>query len=40
VHAGRCGLLLVNFLCDLVRTHTGPDGTTTRLYLGPVTGNR
>lgn len=30
--AGR-GLLLVNHLADLVRMHTGPDGTTIRLYL-------
>jgi anti-sigma regulatory factor (Ser/Thr protein kinase) len=29
------GLRLVNYLCDLVRTHTGAAGTTTRLYLGP-----
>jgi hypothetical protein len=32
------GLVLVHLLCDLVRTHTTPTGTTTRLYmrLGPV----
>lgn len=30
--SGR-GLLLVHHLADLVRTHTGPDGTTTRVYL-------
>jgi anti-sigma regulatory factor (Ser/Thr protein kinase) len=27
------GLLLVNFLCDLVRIHTGSQGTAVRLYL-------
>jgi anti-sigma regulatory factor (Ser/Thr protein kinase) len=27
------GLLLVNHLADLVRVHTGPDGTTVRIYL-------
>lgn len=27
------GLLLVNHLADLVRQHTGPDGTTIRLHL-------
>lgn len=27
------GLLLVNFLCDLVRIHTGSEGTAVRLYL-------
>jgi anti-sigma regulatory factor (Ser/Thr protein kinase) len=27
------GLLLVNLLADLVRVHTGPAGTTVRLYL-------
>ncbi|WP_307795976.1 sensor histidine kinase [Amycolatopsis sp. 195334CR] len=26
------GLLMVNFLSDLVRVHTGPDGTQTRIY--------
>jgi anti-sigma regulatory factor (Ser/Thr protein kinase) len=30
--SGR-GLLLVQHVADLVRTHTGPDGTTTRVYL-------
>ncbi|MFG2357694.1 anti-sigma factor RsbA family regulatory protein [Streptomyces sp. NPDC048521] len=30
---GGRGLLLVNLLSDLVRTHTGPDGTTIRCYL-------
>jgi anti-sigma regulatory factor (Ser/Thr protein kinase) len=30
--AGR-GLLMVNHLADLVRLHTGPDGTTVRAYL-------
>nr|WP_147201215.1 anti-sigma factor RsbA family regulatory protein [Pseudonocardia asaccharolytica] len=30
--SGR-GLLMVHHLADLVRTHTGPDGTTTRAYL-------
>jgi anti-sigma regulatory factor (Ser/Thr protein kinase) len=27
------GLLMVNRLCDLVRTHTSAQGTTTRLYM-------
>jgi hypothetical protein len=27
------GLLLVNLLADLVRVHTGPAGTTVRMYL-------
>ncbi len=27
------GLVLVHLLCDLVRTHTTPTGTTTRLYM-------
>ncbi len=30
---GGRGLLLVNELCDLVRVHTTPAGTTTRLHL-------
>lgn len=30
---GGRGLLLVNQLCDLVRTHTTPDGTTVRVFL-------
>ncbi|MEV4443831.1 sensor histidine kinase, partial [Streptomyces sp. NPDC049577] len=30
---GGRGLLLVHCLSDLVRTHTGPGGTTTRCYL-------
>ncbi|MFF5546078.1 anti-sigma factor RsbA family regulatory protein [Streptomyces olivaceoviridis] len=30
---GGRGLLLVNLLSDLVRTHTGPEGTTIRSYL-------
>ncbi|MGR6968409.1 anti-sigma factor RsbA family regulatory protein [Streptomyces cynarae] len=30
---GGRGLLLVNILADLVRLHTGPAGTTTRIYL-------
>ncbi|GAA2925597.1 anti-sigma factor RsbA family regulatory protein [Streptomyces thioluteus] len=30
---GGRGLLLVHALSDLVRTHTGPDGTTTRCHL-------
>lgn len=30
---GGRGLLLVNVLADLVRLHTGPAGTTTRIYL-------
>ncbi|HEX2298543.1 MAG TPA: ATP-binding protein, partial [Pseudonocardiaceae bacterium] len=30
--SGR-GLLLVNHLADLVRQHTGPDGTTMRIHL-------
>ncbi|MQM27864.1 anti-sigma factor RsbA family regulatory protein [Glycomyces albidus] len=28
------GLLLVNHVVDLLRTHTGPDGTTMRFHLG------
>ncbi|MFH9398641.1 anti-sigma factor RsbA family regulatory protein [Streptomyces sp. NPDC017638] len=31
---GGRGLLLVNLLSDLVRVHTGPEGTTIRCYLG------
>ncbi|MEW2623561.1 sensor histidine kinase [Streptomyces sp. NPDC048106] len=31
---GGRGLLLVNLVADLVRTHTGPDGTTIRCHLG------
>ncbi|GAA2732459.1 sensor histidine kinase [Streptomyces nogalater] len=31
---GGRGLLLVNLLSDLVRIHTGPEGTTIRSYLG------
>ncbi|QLJ00561.1 MEDS domain-containing protein [Streptomyces sp. NEAU-sy36] len=31
---GGRGLLLVNLVSDLVRVHTGPDGTTIRCYLG------
>ena len=27
------GLLLINLLADLVRVHTGPEGTTVRVYL-------
>jgi anti-sigma regulatory factor (Ser/Thr protein kinase) len=27
------GLLMVHYLADLVRVHTGPDGTTTRFYM-------
>ncbi|MFF3907933.1 anti-sigma factor RsbA family regulatory protein [Streptomyces sp. NPDC001848] len=34
---GGRGLLLVNILSDLVRLHTGPAGTTTRIYLGTET---
>ena len=30
---GGRGLLLVNYLCDLVRVHTTPAGTTTRVHL-------
>ncbi|MEU2114362.1 sensor histidine kinase [Streptomyces sp. NPDC016459] len=30
---GGRGLLLVNYLADLVRVHTAPDGTTVRFYL-------
>jgi anti-sigma regulatory factor (Ser/Thr protein kinase) len=30
---GGRGLALVNYVSDLVRIHTGPDGTTVRLYL-------
>jgi anti-sigma regulatory factor (Ser/Thr protein kinase) len=29
---GGRGLLIVHHVADLVRTHTGPDGTTTRIY--------
>jgi anti-sigma regulatory factor (Ser/Thr protein kinase) len=32
-HGGR-GVLMVNHLADLVRMHTGPDGTVIRIYLG------
>ncbi|MET8946193.1 anti-sigma factor RsbA family regulatory protein [Streptomyces sp. NPDC004542] len=32
---GGRGLLLVNLLADLVRLHTGEDGTTIRCYLAP-----
>lgn len=31
---GGRGLLLVNLVSDLVRVHTGPDGTTIRCHLG------
>ncbi|MBO3742490.1 sensor histidine kinase [Actinoplanes flavus] len=31
---GGRGLLLANRLCDLVRVHTGPDGTSIRLHMG------
>jgi anti-sigma regulatory factor (Ser/Thr protein kinase) len=30
---GGRGLLLVNQLCDLVRVHAGPTGTTIRIHL-------
>jgi anti-sigma regulatory factor (Ser/Thr protein kinase) len=30
---GGRGLLLVNLVSDLVRVHTGEDGTTIRAYL-------
>jgi hypothetical protein len=30
---GGRGLRMVHSLADLVRTHTGPTGTTTRVYL-------
>ena len=30
---GGRGLVLVNYLCDLVRIHTGPEGTAVRAYL-------
>ncbi|WUI03571.1 sensor histidine kinase [Spirillospora sp. NBC_00431] len=30
---GGRGILLVNHLADLVRMHTGPDGTTVRVYM-------
>ncbi|MEV7735873.1 sensor histidine kinase [Streptomyces sp. NPDC088921] len=33
---GGRGLLLVHSLADLVRLHTGPDGTAVRCYLGQV----
>ncbi|PWK87903.1 histidine kinase-like protein [Lentzea atacamensis] len=29
------GIVMVNLLCDLVRTHTSHSGTTVRVYLGP-----
>ncbi|MCZ9342699.1 ATP-binding protein, partial [Streptomyces sp. TRM76130] len=29
---GGRGLLLVNLVSDLVRVHTGPDGTTVRCW--------
>ena len=28
------GIVMVNLLCDLVRTHTSHSGTTVRVYLG------
>jgi anti-sigma regulatory factor (Ser/Thr protein kinase) len=31
-HGGR-GLLMVHSMCDLVRVHTGPDGTTIRVHM-------
>ncbi|WP_225821669.1 sensor histidine kinase [Streptomyces naphthomycinicus] len=31
---GGRGLLLVHYLADLVRVHTGPDGTAIRCYVG------
>jgi len=31
--AGGRGLVLANLLCDLVRIHAGPDGTTIRLHM-------
>ncbi|MFF3327047.1 anti-sigma factor RsbA family regulatory protein [Streptomyces sp. NPDC002889] len=31
---GGRGLLMVNYLTDLVRVHTGPDGTAIRFHLG------
>ncbi|WP_141576239.1 sensor histidine kinase [Actinomadura sp. WMMA1423] len=31
-HGGR-GILMVNHLADLVRVHTGPDGTAIRVYM-------
>lgn len=31
---GGRGLILVNYMADLVRVHTGDDGTTIRFYLG------
>ncbi len=33
--AGGRGLLLVNQVADLVRTHVGPEGLTTQIYLRP-----
>ncbi|MFI6519248.1 anti-sigma factor RsbA family regulatory protein [Spirillospora sp. NPDC050679] len=30
---GGRGLIMVNHIADLVRLHTGPDGTTVRIYL-------
>ncbi|MFI0408652.1 anti-sigma factor RsbA family regulatory protein [Actinomadura sp. 3N508] len=30
---GGRGILMVNHLADLVRMHTGPDGTTVRIYM-------
>ncbi|WP_158848895.1 sensor histidine kinase [Saccharothrix deserti] len=31
---GGYGVMLVNLLCDLVRVHTGEDGTAIRVYVG------
>ncbi|MCE6995994.1 sensor histidine kinase [Saccharothrix sp. S26] len=31
---GGYGVMLVNLLCDLVRVHTGEDGTSIRVYIG------
>jgi hypothetical protein len=30
---GGRGILMVNHLADLVRVHTGPDGTSIRVYM-------
>ena len=32
-HLGGRGLVLVNYVSDLVRVHTSPAGTTVRVYL-------
>ncbi|NUT48612.1 MAG: sensor histidine kinase [Saccharothrix sp.] len=37
---GGYGVVLVNLLCDLVRVHTGEDGTATRVYVDPAAAHR